>query len=187
MVGNVACYVHILHADLTLGLEVDLGGQLNPDWSACSGPAGGCKARLPGLYVIPGYRLTYEWVSTRPSSSTCYFGAAKAGQSSRRRFRPYECSSSAVSGPFSRSTSCTRSLGPKSWSCAKFRTSSVGVFVFLFFDDICFVPFSLSLCLGFVCFCFCELWRSHFLQLVCESPDLRYLLTLAHSYAMLFC
>ena len=124
MVGNVACYVHILHADLTLGLEVDLGGQLNPDWSACSGPAGGCKARLPGLYVIPGYRLTYEWVSTRPSSSTCYFGAAKAGQSSRRRFRPYECSSSAVSGPFSRSTSCTRSLGPKSWSCAKFRTSS---------------------------------------------------------------
>ena len=78
----------------------------------------------PPFGLTPGYHLTYEWVSTKPSSSTCCSGAAKAGQSSRRRFRPYECSSSAVSGPFSRSTSCTRSLGPKSWSCAKFRTSS---------------------------------------------------------------
>ena len=57
MVGNVACYVHILHADLTLGLEVDLGGQLNPDWSACSGPAGGCKARLPGTDQANQYRV----------------------------------------------------------------------------------------------------------------------------------
>ena len=78
----------------------------------------------PPSGLTPGYHLRYECVSTRPSWSTCYFGVVKAGQSSRKRSKPYECSSSAVSGPFSRSMSCTRSLGPKYWRCARSRILS---------------------------------------------------------------
>ena len=60
----------------------------------------------------------------RPSSSTYFFGVARAGRYSLRRFKPYESSSFVVFTLFSRSTSCTRSQGPEFWRCARYKTSS---------------------------------------------------------------